>query len=146
MLLSLEAARAADPVGVCTAVMEIMAVLSPAAVRRDLLRAAGQAGTLLGGGRRVAAAMVDQALARLNERSLLSFSLDGQTVSVHCLVAQVVRGGLARRGRLATACRAAASALEASAEALVEAAGSHGGQGHARPGHGAAGKRGGARG
>ena len=118
MLLSLEAARAADPVGVCTAVMEVMAMLSPAAVRCDLLRAAGQAGTLLGGGRRVAASMVDQALERLNERSLLGFSLDGQAVSVHDLVAQVVRGGLARRGRLAAGCRAAASALEMSAEAL----------------------------
>ncbi len=120
VLLSLEAARAADPVGVCTGVMEVMAMLSPAAVRRDLLRAAGQAGTLLGRGRRVAAAMVDQALERLTERSLLGFSLDGQAVSVHGLVARVVREGLARRGRLATACRAAASALEASAEALAE--------------------------
>jgi tetratricopeptide (TPR) repeat protein len=118
VLLSLEAARAADPVGVSAAVMEVMAMLSPAAVRRDLLRAAGQAGALLGGGRRVAASMVDQALERLSERSLLGFSLDGQAVSVHDLVAQVVRGGLARRGRLAAECRSAASALEMSAEAL----------------------------
>ena len=146
VLLSLEAAWAADPLGVCTAVMEVMAMLSPAAVRCDLLRAAGQAGTLLGGGRRVAASLVDQALERLNERSLLGFSLDGQAVSVHCLVARVVRGGLARRGRLATACRAAASALEVSAEALAKRAGSRGGQGNARPGHGAAGKRGSVRG
>ena len=111
VLLSLEAAQAADPLGVCTAVMEVMAMLSPAAVRRDLLRAAGQSGVLLGGGRRVAASMVDQALERLNERSLLGFSLDGRTVSVHCLVARVVRRRLARRGRLATACHAAASVL-----------------------------------
>ena len=120
VLLSVEAAEAADPLGVCTGVMEVMAMLAPAVVRRDLLRAAGQAGTLLGRGRRVAAAMVDQALERLNERSLLGFSLDGQAVTVHCLVARVVRGGLARRGRLATARWAAASALEASAEALAE--------------------------
>jgi hypothetical protein len=120
VLLSLEAARAADPVGVCAGVMGVMAVLSPAAVRCDLLRAAGQMGTLLGGGRRVAASMVDQALERLNERSLLGFSLDGQAVSVHCLVARVVRGELARRGRLATACQAAASALETSAEAIAK--------------------------
>ena len=120
VLLSLEAASAADPVGVCTGVMEVMAMLSPAAVRRDLLCTAGQAGTLLGRGRRVAASMVDQALERLTERSLLDVSLDGQAVSVHGLVARVVRGGLARRGRLATACRAAASALEASAEALAK--------------------------
>src|SRR5579859_4793277 len=97
-----------------------MAMLSPAEVRRDLLRAAGQAGTLLGGGRRVAASMVDQALERLNERSLLGFSLDGQAVSVHGLVARVVRGRLARRGRLATAFRAAASTLKESAEALAK--------------------------
>jgi hypothetical protein len=120
VLLALEAAWAADPLGVCAGVMEVMAVLSPAAARSDLLRAAGQAGTLLGGGRRVAASMVDQALKRLNERSLLDISVDGQAVSVHCLVARVVRGGLVRRGRLATACRAAASALEESAEALAK--------------------------
>ena len=142
VLLSLEAASAADPLGVCTGVMELMAMLSPAAVRRDLLHAAGQAGTLLGGGRRVAAPMVDQALERLNERSLLGFSLDGQAVSMHCLVARVIRGWLARRGRLATASRAAASALEGSAAALAKPPGSCGGQGNARPGHGAAGKRG----
>ena len=120
VLLSLEAARAADPLGVCTAVMEIMVMLSPATVRRDLLRAAGQAGTLLGGGRRVAAPMVDRALEQLNERSLLGFSLDGQAVSVHCLVARVVHGELARRGRFVTACLAAASSLEMSAQALDE--------------------------
>jgi tetratricopeptide (TPR) repeat protein len=120
VLLSLEAAWAADPIGVCAGVMETVAVLSPTVVRRDLLHAAGQAGTLLGRGRRVAAAMVDQALERLNERSLLCFGLDGQAVTVHCLVARVVRGGLARRGRLAAACRAAASALEMSAEAIVK--------------------------
>ena len=120
VLLSLESAWAADPVGVCAAVMEVMAVLSPAAVRCDLLRTAGQAGTLLGGGRRVAASMVDQALERLTGRSLLDVSVDGQAVSVHCLVARVVRGGLARRGRLAMACRAAASALEVSAGPLAE--------------------------
>jgi Tetratricopeptide repeat len=111
VLVSLESARAADPLGVCTGVMEFMAMLSPTEVHRDLLRAAGDAGTLLGGGRRVAALIVDQALDRLDKRSLLGSTLDGQSVSVHSLVAQVVRGELARRGRLTMACRAAASAL-----------------------------------
>jgi tetratricopeptide (TPR) repeat protein len=120
--LSLEAVRAGDPLGVCTGVVELMAVLSPAAVGRDVLRAAGQAGSLLGGGRRVAAPLVDQALARLEERSLLGFSLDGEAVSGHCLVARVVREGLARRGRLTTECRAAAAVLEAHAGALVRSA------------------------
>lgn len=118
VLLSLEAAQATDPIGLCAGVMEIMAMLSPAVVRRDLLRAAGEAGTLLGRGRRIASAMVDQALERLNERSLLGFSINGQATTMHCLVAQVVRAGLARQGRLAAACRAAASAVEASAEAI----------------------------
>jgi hypothetical protein len=120
VLLSVEAASAADPLGVCTRVMELIAMLSPAVVHRDLLRAAGQAGTLLGVGRRVAAPMVDQALERLNEQSLLGFSLDGQAVNMHSLVAQVVRGSLARRGCLATACQAAASALEESAAELAK--------------------------
>ena len=100
VLLAMEAASAADRLGVSIAVMELVAMLSPAVVRRDLLHAAGQAGTLLGGGRRVAASMVDQALEQLNERSLLGFSLDGQAVSVHRLVARVIRAGLARAGRL----------------------------------------------
>ena len=67
----------------------------------------------------MAGSMVDQALARLSKGSLLGFSLDGQTVSVHGLVASVVRGVLAKRGRLVSARQAAASALEISAEALA---------------------------
>jgi len=120
VMLSVEAALAADRVGVSSGVMELVAMLSPTAVRCDLLRAAGQEGTLLGGGRRVAAPMVDQALKRLDERSLLGFSLDGQAVSAHGLVARVVRGWMARRGRLATACRAAAVILEGSAAAPAQ--------------------------
>jgi tetratricopeptide (TPR) repeat protein len=120
VLLAMEAASAADRIGVSIAVIELVAMLSPAVVRRDLLRAAGQAGTLLGGGRRVAASMVDQALEQLNERSLLGLSLDGQAVSVHRLVARVIRAGLAPQGRLVRACRAAVSAVEASAAALAE--------------------------
>jgi hypothetical protein len=115
VLLAMEAASVADRLGVSIAVIELVAMLSPALVRRDLLHSAGQAGTLLGSGRRVAASMVDQALERLNERSLLGFSLDGQAVSVHRLAARVIRAGLARQGRLGPACRAAAFAVEGSA-------------------------------
>ena len=120
VLLAMEAASVADRLGVSIGVMELVAMLSPAVVHRDLLRSAGQAGTLLGGGRRVAASMVDQALERLNERSLLGFSLDGQAVSVHRLAARVIRAGLARQGRLVPACRAAASAVEGSVAALAK--------------------------
>jgi tetratricopeptide (TPR) repeat protein len=117
VLLAMEAASVADRLGVSIGVIELVAMLSPAVVRRDLLRSAGQAGTLLGGGRRVAGSMVDQALERLNERSLLSFSLDGRAVSLHRLAARVIRAGLARQGRLVTACRAAASAVDEAATA-----------------------------
>jgi tetratricopeptide (TPR) repeat protein len=120
VLLAMEAASYADRLGVSIGVMELVAMLSPAVVRRDLLRSAGQAGTLLGGGRRIAASMVDQALERLNERSLLGFSLDGQAVSVHRLAAQVIRAGLARQERLVPAFRVAASAVEGSAAALAK--------------------------
>jgi tetratricopeptide (TPR) repeat protein len=119
-LLAMEAASAADRLGVSVGVIEVVAMLSPAVVRRDLLRAAGQTGTLLGGGRRVAPAMVDQAMESLNERSLLGFSLDGQAVSVHPLTARVIRAGLARQGRLVRASQAAASAVEESATALAK--------------------------
>ena len=118
VLLSLDAVRAGNQGGVCTGVMEIMAVLSAAGVRRDLLHAAGQAGILVGG-HRVAAAPVDWALAHLAQRSLVTFSLDGQTIIAHCLVTRVVRDGLAGRGRLTTVRRAAASVLEAQARALA---------------------------
>jgi tetratricopeptide (TPR) repeat protein len=120
VLLAMEATSVADRLGVSIAVMELVAMLSPAVVRRDLLHSAGQAGTLLGGGRRVAASMVDQALERLNERSLLGFSLDGQVVSVHRLAAGVIRAGLARQGRLGPACRVAASAVGGSVAALAK--------------------------
>ncbi len=117
--LSLEAVRAGDQSGVCTRVVEIMAVLSGAGVRRELLHAVGQAGGLASGGRRVAAALVDRALEQLADWSLLTFSLDGQTVVVHHLVTRVVRDGLSRRKRLAVVCRSAASVLEARARELA---------------------------
>ena len=47
---------------------------------------------------------MDRALDWLGDRSLLTFSLDGQTVILHRLVARVIRDGLARRQRLTAAC------------------------------------------
>ena len=120
VLLAMEAASLADRLGVSIAVMELVAMLSPAVVHRDLLHSAGQAGTLLGGGRRVGASMVDQALERLNERSLLGFSLDGQAVSVHRLAARVIRAGLAQQERLGPVARTAAFAVVGSVAALAE--------------------------
>ena len=119
VLLSLQAVRAADRTGVCTRVMEIMAGLSPTGVHRTLLYSAGQAGVLTSGGRLVAPELVDRVLDWLSARSLLTFSLDGQTVIMHRLVARVIRNGLARRGRLTAAYEAAAFVLDVYALALV---------------------------
>ncbi len=119
VLLSLQAVRAADRAGVCTRVMEIMAVLSAAGVRRELLYAAGQAGVLASGRQRVSPAQVDRVLEWLSDRSLLTFSLDGQAVSVHPLVAQVIRHELDRRQMLTAVCEAAAFVLDVSSRELV---------------------------
>ena len=119
VLLSLDTVRASDQTGICTALMSIMAVLSSAGVRRDLLHAAGRSGVLASGGRPISVSLVDQALEKLAGFSLLSFSLDGQTIVVHRLVSQVVREGLARADRLTVVFRRAASLLEARAQALA---------------------------
>ena len=104
--LSLRAVRAADRSGVCTRLMEIIAVLSAAGVRRELLYAAGQTGVLASGRRRVAAGQVDRMLDWLSGRSLLTFSLDGKAVILHRLVAQAIRSELDRRQMLTAVCEA----------------------------------------
>jgi RNA polymerase sigma factor (sigma-70 family) len=119
VLFALATVRAADKTGMCSRVTAIMAVLSPAGVRRELLHVAGRTGVLAGGGRRVPADLVDQVLEWLSDRSLLTFSLDRQTVIMHRVVAQVIRDGLARRWRLAAVCWVAASVLEAHAIAVA---------------------------
>jgi tetratricopeptide (TPR) repeat protein len=118
VLLSLEAIRTADKTGLCTRVMETMAVLSTAGVRRELLLAPGQRGELIIGKHQVTAALVDRALAQLAERSLLTCSLDGRTVVAHRLVTQVVRDEIARHKRLAAVGRTAAAMLEARAQSF----------------------------
>ena len=120
VLLSLDAVRGGDRGRVCAGVLEVMAVLSAAGVRRDLLHQAAQVDVLLGVGESgMAAGVVDGALARLAEASLLAFSLDGQAVTAHRLVLRVIRDGLARQQRLAAVCQHAATVLGARAEALV---------------------------
>ena len=120
VLLSLDAVRSTDRDGTCTAVMELMAVLSSAGVCRDLLYAAGQVDVLHRRRRwpRRNTAMVDQALVQLAEHSLLTSSLDRQLVSAHPLVMRVMRDQLARQGRLTAVCRAAAYLLDTRARTL----------------------------
>lgn len=114
VLLSLEALRDGGAGEACIATLEFMAVLSTSGVRRDLLHAAGEAGTLAGdGATTLTVSMVDRMLGLLGERSLLTFSVDGETVTSHRLVLRVVRDVLASQGRLPGLCRAAALVLRA---------------------------------
>ena len=124
VLLSLEAVRANDGTGVCVAVMDVVSMLAPAGVPRAVLHPAGQAGAL--GGRklmrrkRIPPEVVDEAVGRLAGSSLLTFSTGGATVAAHRLVMRVIRERLARQGRLAATCLAAAAALQARAGSLRE--------------------------
>jgi tetratricopeptide (TPR) repeat protein len=78
-------------------------------VRRELLYEAGRGRDLIPFERpaELIPSLVDGALARLAERSLLSFSVDGETVIAHRLVMRVVRDGLASRDRLVSRCATA---------------------------------------
>ena len=104
--LSLEAVQADDETGASTRVIAVLAVLAAAGVRREMLHAAGQAGVLTSG-RRMTAAAVDDVLAGLAERSLLTTNPDDR-IGVPRLVAAQARSWLAGQGQLVTACQAAA--------------------------------------
>jgi tetratricopeptide (TPR) repeat protein len=118
VLLSLEAVRAADETGAAVAVMELLAVLSAAGVRRAMIHAAGQRGAL--GSAEVAAEAADRALGRLVAGSLVTFSVDGSSVAAHRLVMRVVREQAATRGALLGLCAAAAGLLYEQAGSLEE--------------------------
>ena len=120
VLLSLDSVRAGDDTGVCTAVMELVAVLSPAGVRRAVVYEAAQQGVLGRDGQsgELSAEVVDRALARLAGASLLTFSVDRSRVSAHRLVMRVIREQLAGGNSLIAVCAAAAQLLEGLAESL----------------------------
>ena len=122
VLLSLEGVRAGDDTGVCAAVMELLAVLSAAGVRRVLVQAAARQGVLGKNGQvgELSPEVVDRALARLAGASLLTFSVDGSTVSAHRLVMRVIREQLAAGNSLTVVCAAAAQLLDGLAQTLSE--------------------------
>ena len=112
VLLSLDAVFAADGTGLCGAVMDMVSLLSAAGVPRALLYAAGHIGMLAESPEaRIAVPphVVDEVLGRLAGASLLTFSVDGATVSAHRLVMRVVRERLA-----------SSDGLPATAETIIE--------------------------
>ena len=120
VLLSLEGVRTGDDTGACTAVMELLAVLSAAGVRRALLYEAAGHGLLKKGGRRyLSDEVVDRALGRLAGASLLTFSMDSSAVSAHRLVMRVIREQLAAENSLTAVCSAAAELLDMRAGQLT---------------------------
>ena len=122
LLLSLEGVRVGDDTGVCTAVMELLAVMSPAGVRRALVHTAGRRGVLDRDGQfgELPPDVVDRALARLAGASLLTFSVDGSSVSAHRLVMRVIREQLTTGNSLLTVCAAVAQLLLGLAGRLSE--------------------------
>ena len=122
VLLSLGNVRAGDLGGACGAVMDLVAVLSAAGVRRSLLYAAAREGLAGRDGPVPALApeVADRVLARLAGVSLLTFSVDGSAVSAHRLVMRVIRENLAAGGALTAVCQAAARLLNGLAASLEE--------------------------
>jgi O-antigen/teichoic acid export membrane protein/tetratricopeptide (TPR) repeat protein len=113
MLLSLEGVSAADETGACSGIMDLVSVLSPAGVTRELLYTAGQTGAIAVGRqpRKHSPDIVDGALSRLVGSSLLTFNIDGSILSAHRLVIRVIREQLAREKRLTAVCKAASEML-----------------------------------
>jgi tetratricopeptide (TPR) repeat protein len=98
-------------------IMEALSLLSDAGVTRDLLLAVVEAGL------HAQSADMDRALVQLAERSLLSFSGDGQAIIVHRLVMRVIRTTLSAGGELARAVNVVVAGLIRQARTLPGSAG-----------------------
>jgi len=119
VLVSLENVRRMEA---CEPVMNLLAVLSPAGVRRALIHAAAGQGLPSRPGPLPALTpeLTDRVLARLSGVSLLTFSMDGSAVTAHRLVMRVIRENLAADGSLADVCLAAAQLLAGEADTKRE--------------------------
>ena len=122
VLLALDTVRAGDQGGICAAVMDLVAVLSAAGVRRSLVHAAAREGLADRDGPvpGLEPEAADRVLARLAGASLLTFSVDGSAVVAHRLVMRVIRENLAAGGTLTAVCQAAARLLDGLAASLEE--------------------------
>ena len=104
VLMSLDAATATDNTRLCSALINVVSLLSPAGVPRLLLYATGLSGIFTeveGEYRSADPHEVDDALGQLADASLLTFSVDGSTVSAHRLIMRVVRERCAHNDTLA---------------------------------------------
>jgi tetratricopeptide (TPR) repeat protein len=101
VLLSVESAGARERSALPGAVLDVVAVLSATGVNRKLLYAAGDVGALKPAmNTDEVPTAVDAALAQLADASLLTFSVDGSSVSAHSLIMRVIRELRAHDGSL----------------------------------------------
>ena len=120
VLLSLDGVRTGEQGQACGAVMDLLAVLSAAGVRRSLVHVAAREGLPGRDGSLPALApdVADRVLARLAGASLLTFSVDGSSVSANRLVLRVLQENLAAGNLLTAVCEAAARLLDGLAGSL----------------------------
>jgi tetratricopeptide (TPR) repeat protein len=121
IVLALEAVADSDPTELCHGLINVVALLSAAGISRELLYAAGQQGLLCPGTDQAASPQsIDEALGRLANASLLTFSVDGATVTAHRLTMRVAVERLARDGLLATFGTGLADLLAVITQSLAE--------------------------
>lgn len=94
VLLSIDAVQAGDDAGICSAVVEMVSMLSAGGVSRILLHLAGQVGALTRPRNEtpIPPRAIDEKLGQLVGSSLLTFSMDWRTVTAYRLVTRVIRG------------------------------------------------------
>jgi hypothetical protein len=117
--LSLRAAEAGDPSGVCGRLIGLVAVLAETGVPRRVLHLAAEAGVL--GDGPTGEAEVDAGVGDLADASLLEFTLDGGSVTTHRFVMRVARERLASDGALPDVLDGAVRVLSNVADGIADA-------------------------
>jgi hypothetical protein len=117
VVLSIDALTATGQAGLCLTLLDLIALLSPVGVSRDLLNAAGPAGALPTSADSTA---IDAALGQLATASLLTFSADDATVTAHRLVTRVIRERHASDGTLPARAATVCALLHAAWDSLSE--------------------------
>jgi Tetratricopeptide repeat/NB-ARC domain len=118
LLLSVQATEASDPAGLAGWLLRVLAVLSPDGIPRGLLdglprvRPGRRLGVSRRRGRRRRAWEVDAAIERCVAGSLLEWSVAGDAVIMHRLLARVLRERDQARGQWARTVAAALNLLE----------------------------------
>ena len=121
IILALDSVTASDPTGLSELILGLLSMLSATGVSRTMMHTAGQIGSLSRPtGTPAGADAVDEALGHLADASLLTFSVDGQTVTAHRLTMRVIRERTALDGTFMALASATATLLTSVDNALGE--------------------------